>query len=318
MRKMIRLAPFALFLIILSPFVLGTSWSSYVLDNSSNPINAANVSAINASNSVYLNSTLTNAAGFFNVSILDATSVRLVTSKTGYQNDTTIALPSLTGDFMLPFNITVIGNLPGNITGIVRDNGNFIANANVSAIQGGVIKGSDITDENGYYIMTDLIDGTYTVKITTDGIIQNITNVVVRPGLETVVNFSVTLTTNATVSSASNISERGIKSGGRLLEGWVCEEWSECLLSGIQKRTCYDKWDRGTTYDKPEEERDCVYVAKAEEKPVIPEVRSLISKSVVVEEKPLIPLGTGIVFIGLLVVIAIWVFVYRFVKIRKE
>ncbi len=199
-------------LILLIPSVLGTTWSAYVLDNSSVAINLANVTAINDNNSVYLNSTLTNASGFFNISIPDATSVRLVTTKAGYQNDTSIALPDVTGDFVLPFNITLTQNLPGNITGIVRDNGNFVANANVSAIQGGTVIDSDITDASGYYIITNLRDGTYNIKITIpSGLIQYITNVVVLPGSVTGINVSITTDISAPVISniAGSVSSTG-------------------------------------------------------------------------------------------------------------
>jgi len=137
----------ALFLLIVIPLVSGASWSAYVLDNSSVGINAANVTAVLNVGDTYVNSTLTDGAGFFNLSIPDATSVRLITSKTSYKNDTSIGLPSISFDAMLPFNVTLIPETTGNITGkIVDPVGTGIANATVEAIQANITKGSDITN----------------------------------------------------------------------------------------------------------------------------------------------------------------------------
>ncbi len=101
------------------------------------------------------------------------------------------------------------------------------------------------------------------------------------------------------------------RSGGWFIEDWICTEWSKCSQEGIQTRNCNAKWGFRTHKDKPKEERSCVYVPEVEEKPEIG-----IEKPVIVEEKPLITLAIGGVFIALLVVIAIWIFVYRFVKVK--
>ena len=315
MIKIIYLGIIAVFLLL--PSVLGASWSGYVLDNASAAINAANVSAINASNGVYLNSTLTDAAGFFNISLPDNTSVRLNTSQTGYQDDITIALPGRADDLTLPFNITLLLLLRGNITGVVRENGNAIANANVSALQGGTVKGSDITDAGGYYSITDLLDGTYTVSMTTGGITQNITNVVVFPGAVTVLNVSVALAASVPVSEATTVT--GIMSGGRFVEDWICSAWSSCTPDGIQARSCLGKWGFGG--DKPDEERPCVYAQAVEEKPkerALPEEEHPEEEQSVVAKEPLIPLGTGVLFISFSVILAAWIVVYRLVKGKRR
>lgn len=262
---------FVMILLVAPPGVWAASWSAYVLDNSSIGINLANVTAVLTSNDDYVNSTLTDAAGFFKVSIPDSTSVTLVSSKSGYLNDTSQTLPPIVGDFVLPFNITLLLDLPGNITGRVTDNvGNGIANAIVDAIQGGITKGSDIANINGDYLITNLRDGTYTVKITKDTITQNITNVVVLSGSATAVNFSVILDmdNNFTAPSGNGGGDEGDGGDGYgCVTEWICDDWGECI-GGVQTRTCNKERSYCSAGEKPHETQTCTYT---EIKPV-PEI----------------------------------------------
>jgi len=43
-------------------------------------------------------------------------------------------------------------------------------------------------------------------------------------------------------------------------EDWICSDWGQCLPTGIQTRTCYDKNNCGTTLHKPEESQECEYI----------------------------------------------------------
>ena len=204
MRRIISSILLVLFSLLAMPLVLGASWSAYVFDADSGlGIDAVNVTAVRSGTGIYLNSTLTNSSGFFNISI-PKSPLRLVSSKTGYLNDTSQVLPPITDDRVLQFNITLIKDLPGNITGrVTDDSGNALASATVEALQASIIKGSDITDINGNYIISNLRDGTYTVKITTGSLTQNITNVVVLPASTTELNFTLVLApVSSTVPSA--------------------------------------------------------------------------------------------------------------------
>ncbi len=44
------------------------------------------------------------------------------------------------------------------------------------------------------------------------------------------------------------------------VENWRCSEWSVCPVYGIQTRECWDLNECGTTFNKPEVTRPCVYV----------------------------------------------------------
>ena len=62
----------------------------------------------------------------------------------------------------------------------------------------------------------------------------------------------------------------GIPIGGKVsaatkecVENWSCTEWSICYPNGTQYRTCIDLNNCGTTKNKPEEVRNCTYIAPA-------------------------------------------------------
>ena len=48
-------------------------------------------------------------------------------------------------------------------------------------------------------------------------------------------------------------------------ELWECSEWSNCLPSGIEVRTCIDLADCGTEFQRPFESRECDYVATCDD-----------------------------------------------------
>jgi len=265
-----------IFLLILTPLVSGASWSAYVLDNSSNAINAANVTAVLASNGTYINSTLTNANGFFNVSITDSVSVKIISSKQSYLNDTSQTLPPITDDRVLPFNITLIKDLRGNITGrVTDDSGNALASATVEALQASITKGLDITDINGNYIISNLRDGTYTVKITTGSLTQNITNVVVLPASLTELNFILVLAPSPSAVSSAQASQptqaAPEKEGGN-----PCPPGTELI------------------------ERKCVAIKKAEEEAETEEVPEIEESGEPAEEQLQPPAITGAAILSIL------------------
>jgi len=194
-----------IFLLILTPSVLGASWSAYVFDADSGlGTDAVNVTAIRVGTGIYLNSTLTNSSGFFNISIPKAP-LRLVSSKTSYLNDTSQTLPPITDDRVLPFNITLTKLLSGGIFGRVTNNiGSDIGNALVAAIQGSSTIDSALTNSSGDYTIVNLTDGTYTLEVSAIGYItQNITNYVVQPNSTTELNFTLVLA-SVSVSTATS------------------------------------------------------------------------------------------------------------------
>lgn len=54
------------------------------------------------------------------------------------------------------------------------------------------------------------------------------------------------------------------------VEDWECQDWSQCEENGVQKRSCSDKNNCGTTNDLPEQVRSCTY-----EKIVVQESKNL-------------------------------------------
>ena len=191
MKMIIVLLIIGVFLLVGASLVSGAGWSSYVLEENGTGIDAANVTAVLINNN-YVNSTLTNANGFFNITITDDTNVKLISSKSGYLTDTSQDLPKITDNQIVPFNITLDRAQPGNITGrITNTTGSAIDGANISAIQGSSTIKSTLSDSNGDYALIDLLDGTYTIGA--DAIYyttQNTTNVVLLPNSITSVNFS--------------------------------------------------------------------------------------------------------------------------------
>ncbi len=59
-------------------------------------------------------------------------------------------------------------------------------------------------------------------------------------------------------SGGSGGSGGGSSSGGSCTPEWECTEWGECgYFSGVRTRTCEDKKECGTLFNKPEEEEQC-------------------------------------------------------------
>src|SRR3989344_1804287 len=56
--------------------------------------------------------------------------------------------------------------------------------------------------------------------------------------------------------SSSGSSDNG-DGGNGCIEDWVCNDWGSCQRDGNQYRVCRDLNECGTTYDKPEIEREC-------------------------------------------------------------
>jgi len=206
MSNLLKTIMIAVFLVVLAPLAIGASWTGYVLDNSSTGINATNITVINASNSIQLNSTLTNASGFFNISIPDNVSVKLFSTKSGYQNDTTQGLPPINTSTQLPFNITLITALPGNIQGHITNSSSNGINATVAVLLAGTTVTTTTTNASGYYLISNITDGTYDLTVTANGYLtQNHTNVVVQPNSTTTVNFTMAQG-NSSVLAISSVS----------------------------------------------------------------------------------------------------------------
>jgi hypothetical protein len=55
--------------------------------------------------------------------------------------------------------------------------------------------------------------------------------------------------------------------GRRCTEDWDCSEWTACRSDGTQLRTCIDSNNCGTTKNKPEETRTCIYAPPLEPEP---------------------------------------------------
>jgi len=197
MKMMITLLiMFCMFLLVGTELVLGASWSAYVLDVNNTGIDVVNVTMVKDSNGDFLNFTFTDTNGFFMIVIPGVpppVSVKLISSKSGFLTDTSQALPPTTQDSIVPFNITLEKASPGNLSGRITDaGGEGIENANVSALQNNLTIASVLTNSSGHYVLPDLRDGTYDLRITSTGYLtQDFTNVVVFPGnITTVTDIS--------------------------------------------------------------------------------------------------------------------------------
>jgi hypothetical protein len=186
----------------MTQLVTAASWTGHVKDSStSEAINGTNVS-IYLVDDTFVNSTLSNVTGGFTINIPnDVGGTYIITSAVNYQDDTSMNLPDSGGDFnwILPFNITLTQNLPGNLSGKVTDlSSNNIENVNVSLYQGGNLKSSNLTDTNGNYNIQGILDGTYDVTFSAVGYVSNTqTNVVIAPNETTSLNISLTSTTKS-------------------------------------------------------------------------------------------------------------------------
>ena len=74
--------------------------------------------------------------------------------------------------------VTVTDNT-GMVEGFVEDSNNFIYNATVQAIRSGVVINATNTDANGYYNVTGLPQGPYTLRVSKTGYTQNNTGITI-------------------------------------------------------------------------------------------------------------------------------------------
>ncbi len=223
MKMMISLLiMFGMFLLVGTKLASGASWSAYVLESGAG-LNDVNINAVLESNNDLVNSTLSDVNGFFIIGFPDSTSVKLISSKSGYITDTSQSLPRISTDAILSFNISLEKALPGNITGKITDStGSGIENVNVSAIQGNSIINSTLTDSNGDYIIAYLLDGTYTIGTSALGYtIQNTTNVALLPNSITSLSFS--LDPDATPPVITSVSANLITSSEAVII-WQTDE----------------------------------------------------------------------------------------------
>ena len=146
------------------------SWSGYVLDKNNQPIENATVIAVYNSTEHLINSTLTDANGFFNITVIPGVYTRLNITATGYRFYQTQILPNITGHHTLPFNITMRGySGPGAVSGIVLDQNNHaVANAIIRMFQNNVEKYNTITNADGTYTITNTKEGIYRITVEAD------------------------------------------------------------------------------------------------------------------------------------------------------
>lgn len=160
---------FVAFAMAFSSSAAAGSVYGYVFDNSTgtpSPIANANVSAINAS---YVTaSSLTNAAGFYNITGLNDTNVYhdVQVSAPGYQTiyaSNYVKLTPTSPDKQRNFTIVPVPS--GLVNGTVANStGSALANANLTASQSGVAINSTLSSSNGVYSMA-LPPGVYNLTI---------------------------------------------------------------------------------------------------------------------------------------------------------
>ena len=217
---------FVMVLLAGTKLVSGASWSGYVFNESGFGLNEVNVTVVLASNDSFLNFTFTDTNGFFRIVIPGVpppVSVKFISSKSGFLTDTSQELPPTILDSISPFNITLEEASPGNLSGRITDaGGEGIENANVSALQNNLTIDSVLTNSSGHYIISNLRDGTYTLRITATGYLtQDFINVVVLPGNTTVTDISPPLDTIPPI--ISNVSATLITSSETVII-WQTDE----------------------------------------------------------------------------------------------
>ncbi len=114
-------------------------------------------------------------------------------------------------------------------------------------------------------------------------------------------------TINSGSAPSTSTSTGPAGSSGLCSPTWECSDWSECN-NGKQTRTCEDKWDCGTDYKKPKEERSCKMPPKPKKKTTKPVEQEKPAPEPAPEEpEPMIPLGAGIIIsiIGLIIAVII-------------
>ena len=217
-----------MFLLVGTKLISGASWSAYVLEVNGTGIDNVNVTAV-LTNSNYVNSTLTNINGFFNLTVTDNKKIKLTSSKEDYLTDTTQLLPRITTNEISPFNITLEPELLANVTGkVTNSSGSGIENATISAIQRNSIINSTLTDSNGDYSLVDLLDGTYFIEASAIGYTtQTVRRVVLLPNFTTSLDFSLTPETISPV--ISNVSATLISS----TEGVIIWQTDESANSSV-------------------------------------------------------------------------------------
>jgi len=231
-------------LLVIIPVAYAGSWSGYVLDTGGAGLQDVNVSAYDANTDNYIDSTTTDATGFFNVTNGNV-SVYLESSKNGYTTDITQALPPVTDDRILPFNITLsLANPPGSIAGTVSNSTNPILNAAVRALQGGSEIANTTTDASGAYTLSGLNHGTYTVEASATGYVtQDITNVVVEPGSTTGnIDFVLNMPPSCTDADGDSYAIEGGSCGLIDFDDNDASKYPGAACS----RNCYS----GSTYDE--------------------------------------------------------------------
>jgi len=299
MRRIISTLIVIIFLLILTPMALGASWSAYVFDADSGlGIDAVNVTAILNIGGTFVNSTLTNASGFFNISITNSVSVQLVSSKSTYLTDTSQSLPPITDDRVLPFNITLTKLLPGNIIGRVTDNqSSGIVNTLVAVIQGSSIIDSALTNSSGDYAIINLTDGTYTIQVSAAGYVtQNTTNVVVQPNSTTELNFTLALADVSVSTVPSAQASQPAQAAPEKRGGSPCPPGTS-LVGGKCVTTKKPK-------QVPEEEPVAEEIPEVEElaeEPVEEQLQPPAITGAAVVETRVVPLGAQVLLVSILV-----------------
>ncbi|MCX6767916.1 MAG: carboxypeptidase regulatory-like domain-containing protein [Candidatus Micrarchaeota archaeon] len=212
-------------LLVLAATTMAGSWSGYVVEqNTVIPVDQVTVSAIYAANGTVANTTLTNAAGFFNVSGLNVPAggenYTLVFSKTGWTTTSywgAPLTPARPDRYINPafMNVTMTRAVPATLNGSVYNASGLLTGVSVTidARQGAAIVNSTTTT-NGAYSLA-LIDGTYNVTATaaTGGYAPSTrTNLVLAPGENQTTDFTLgpsVFLTGVRVSPANPSIARG-------------------------------------------------------------------------------------------------------------
>ncbi|MCH9632044.1 MAG: hypothetical protein S4CHLAM6_03670 [Chlamydiae bacterium] len=174
--------------------------------DTSNPISSATLKIFKGS--TLIATSLTNAAGFYQINKLPPSTYTAVASKFGYQDRMRGA--KIKAGEVNTLNFKLNPN-PGSINGTItdKDTTDPIPGAEVEIYQGINLIASAITDSLGFYSIDTLAPGSYIVLGTADGYQEKAVGATVEAGDTTTVNLALSSspgTLNGTVTDAETLS----------------------------------------------------------------------------------------------------------------
>ncbi|RLE38513.1 hypothetical protein DRJ17_03665 [Candidatus Woesearchaeota archaeon] len=215
-RKIVILGIIALLFLIftVAQALAGENIYGYITNSSGGGVSNVNVSIYN-STWVNLGWNLTNASGFYNMSIdvpfSGVYNYYLNTTLVGYDNKTGTLV--ITDETDKQFSTTLNTAPQGNITGQVTNASNSNPISNVNILIQGPITYTTTTDTNGYYSI-NVTTGNYNLTASKTGFIENVSDIFSVGTNFTVVNLKLALAPTTGVVQGYVVNQTGATISG--------------------------------------------------------------------------------------------------------